>query len=225
MVLDNSAYEEGTGHLAETLLEQALLVGAREIVVPDVMHSAEGTLELSGQALDFFKKNRTLLDKHKITLMLVPHAATIYSWGWCANTLAGMHYQRFGSRPFTFGIPKDYEGWVGGRAGLIQRFILPLNDMSFETHLLGVGEDLTSIDAMRSRYPWIRSTDTAKPFVYAWHRIRLSPLYGPQPEYPGRPDNYFDLEFDAEQLALAKINAKVMLARAGQKIVEEASNG
>jgi hypothetical protein len=60
-------------------------------------------------------------------------------------------------------------------------------------------------------HPWIRSTDSAKPFVYAMRDIVLNPDE-PAPQYPRRPEGYFDLHMTPAQRVKAHKNATTFKA-------------
>lgn len=213
LVLDNSAHEFGEGEDSMTLLEQALELGVREIVCPDVLDNAKETVEKTTSALELYAKNLETLDRNRIQLMIVPQGESIYAWGLCLDSLYENYRKLFGDRPVTIGISKDYEVWVDGLAGLINRFVSQLSREKTEVHLLGWGRQLHQLSSLSFQFPWLRSTDSAKPFVYALGGIELT-LDLESPEYPTRPGGYFHKTFSERQLEIARNNVSVFRQRA-----------
>ncbi len=208
ITLDNSAFEHGQSVSVEQLLHQAVDINASEFVLPDVMYDASGTLEASSRALDILTAHERELGN--MQMMLVAHGTSIFTWGSCLSRLVELYRSVFPKRPFSIGVPKNYDGWHGGSANLISRFILSLRaEYDCDVHLLGVGRDISQTVTICVRYPWIRSTDSTKPFVYAYHGLSVGTQQGGFPEYPGRPDDFFSAVFDDAQLKLAKHNAAV----------------
>src|SRR5207302_4038547 len=112
-------------------------------------------------------------------------------------------------RPPVIGLSKDYEIWKGGLARLIELYLMPIHStQGVDVHLLGWGRELWELDDIGLVYPWIRSTDSAKPYVYAFHDIALNPFQAP-PEYPGRPEHFFDLCLTETQLSIAGANVEI----------------
>lgn len=217
IVLDNSAHEFGSGGDPSFLLRMAQGVGVSELVCPDVLFDAQGTIERGCEAMSLYK---SLLDNGSIQslpqLMIVPQASSIYEYGICLKRLMEYHSRLFGNRHFTIGVSKDYEVWNGGIINLIDRFIAPLSPSHlFDVHLLGWGRQLHQLTAINQRFPTlIRSTDSAKPFVYATQMEWLQ-LDRYSPEYPKRPENYFDIELTEDQLRCARHNVTIFRQRAG----------
>src|SRR4051812_5392932 len=52
LVLDNSAHENTHGEAADALMRQALAIRAQEVVVPDVLFDAAGTVEAATDAFE-----------------------------------------------------------------------------------------------------------------------------------------------------------------------------
>lgn len=216
VVLDNSAHEHGAGGKPEDLLDLGLKMGVSELVCPDVLDSYEGTIENTYKALEYFKANQDDLDNFQIRLMMVPQAESTYKWGKCLQDLIREHIRHFGARPFTIGISKDYEIWEGGLGHLIQTYVEPAwRQYKMDVHLLGWGRNLSELSSLSARFPWIRSTDSAKPFVYGMNEILLR--MGENPEYPRRPPDYFEREMTELQLDIARHNVNVFRIRARWK--------
>ena len=70
--------------------------------------------------------------------------------------------------------------------------------------------NLWSTALIAGRYPWIRSTDSAKPFVFAKNYIRLEPG-GPIPSYPRRDPEYFHAPLRQSQWEIAMFNPQTSI--------------
>jgi hypothetical protein len=214
LVLDNSAHENGAGEMSEVLLKQALYYNAQEIVVPDVLDDGESTIETGREALDawFPRTGTSPLDGLNPQLMYVPQGKDYADWKECLRNLIGMHKyvaKKNNVRAnFTIGISKDYEVWDGGIARLIRDDVEPIvrgNQQGVQVHLLGWGRQLWCLRGIAKEFPWIRSTDSAKPFVYAWKGIELDSMQDPPP-YPTRPPGYFFRKLTKKQIEIASSN-------------------
>lgn len=212
IVVDNSAFELGAGLSVNELLDQAIYIGAREICIPDVMHDAQGTIERAAMSIRTLYSNRRKdLRDHLIQLMIIPHGKTIYQWGQCLEAQVQFLDDMFPNDRFTIGIPKDYETWPGGRMSLIARFVEQYRrDRDMDVHLLGVN-NLNAITAMRLQYPWIRSTDSVKPFTYARAGLVIPPPDSstPVPHNPGRPEDFFTTRIRNSELLATNVDAFV----------------
>lgn len=226
LVLDNSAHEKGTGEDAEDLLTCAGAVNAQEIVVPDVLDNADATIEacLSAHEVWYEKKN-SLMAMHDPALMYVPQGQTKEDWVRCMHELVRIHLycsRRYSlKRDLVLGLSKDYEVWPGGLLDLIENHIIPLKrdlaqkGLKMPLHLLGWGRDLWQLNEIAKRHDWIRSTDSAKPFVYALSDIQL--VYGKTPVYPTRPRGYFGKRMTHDQCQISTANSLLFLkAAAGE---------
>jgi hypothetical protein len=202
LVLDNSAHEKGEGEAARDLLRDAMLLDAQEVVVPDVLFDAEKTVERAVQTHEewFEAGNQKILELSP-ALMYVPQGQDVDEWESCLAQLIGIHLhssKRYSiKQQFVIGVSKDYEMWNGGLVQLLVDSLLPrlvnVNDnYGFfpQVHLLGWGRDLWALRDISRMCRWVRSIDSAKPFVYAYHETRLHTTK-PVPEYPGRPNHYF----------------------------------
>jgi hypothetical protein len=204
IVLDNSAHENKKGENAKILREQACDINAQEVVVPDVLFSSFGTVRAAVSALEcWYEKKDTSMLRLNPTLMYVPQGTERGDWVSCMDELIMLHTYMSKKhnirRDFTLGISKDYETWNGGLLRLIDESILPRRMQIAKTgskmhvHLLGWGRDLWKLGEIAKKHSWIRSTDSAKPFVYALHNTYLEPEN--EYPYPGRPADYFIAEF------------------------------
>lgn len=226
LILDNSAHEYGEGDKALDLMRKAANIGAQEVVVPDVLFDAERTIERAVQAHEAWYEGRQtgMLDLAP-ALMYVPQGKTIEEWEECMAALISIHHHstRHHSvrQACVLGISKDYEMWDGGIERLIEEKVVPFlvaQKVKYgqmpHVHLLGWGRQLWALRTVAERWPWIRSTDSAKPFVYALKKTYLE-SNGKVPRYPTRPRNYFDRRLNAGQRLCAEHNIQVFRQVAG----------
>lgn len=218
ILLDNSAHEYKVGAQSLNLLKHAAIFPADEIVAPDVLWKAMDTLETTTKALDAWVEDEQaeLFLSFTPRIMLVPQGEDQQAWRSCLfgqmMKWQRMHRSRpeFFPEPPTIGISKDYEVWNGGIAKLLQDHVLPLHlNEGVQVHLLGWGRQLWELNHLARVFPWIRSSDSAKGFVYARHGIKLDPENTVPPEYPTRGKDYFDWELTANQLQIAEHNSLV----------------
>ena len=211
LCLDNSAHEDGKGHDPEKLWMQAHLLHAQEIVAPDELDSWHGTCERSTEAIQLwgsFPKHPTVK-----SIMVVPQGQDALEWYHCLCNLIELHNDYLSGRyDLVVGLSKDYEVWPGGLLHLIEEYLNPMRwKHGFDVHLLGWGRNLWALAEIGKIHRWIRSTDSAKPFVYALHDIEIDPQADP-PQYPKRPKDYFTRQFGETQVEIANWNAKTFLA-------------
>lgn len=224
LVLDNSAHELGEGEDAASLMAQAIKMRVQEVVVPDVLFDAEKTIAKAVHAHEvWYEAGHPGMVTLNPALMYVPQAKNIRDYVACCDVLLGLHLyaaRRHSIRQnCVLGVSKDYEMWDGGILNVMGHLIPKLSHyatlgMDVKVHMLGWGRDLWALEKVRKSYPWIRSTDSAKPFVYALHDIALDE--GREiPEYPKRPKRYFSLSMDAGQMGIAQRNVVVFKTVAG----------
>lgn len=213
LVLDNSAHENGTGEDPKQLIRWAMDLNAQEMVVPDCLENADKTAEMSLRSLEiWFESGKKWLDRFNPALMYVPQGKDEAEWAWCLGEQLRIHQyivRKFQyRRDMVIGVSKDYEVWPGGLCKLLDEWLWPLTkrtDIHIKVHLLGWGRNLWELNRIARRHPWIRSTDSAKPFVYALNGIKLK--YGEDAPYPGRSDDYFERSLTASQVVTARHNA------------------
>lgn len=215
LVLDNSAHEFGVGDDPEALIFNALALRAQEVVVPDVLDDSAATLDRAVDALElWFESKYLVINREMPALMYVPQGANVAEWVVCLNSLLDLH--RYVTKKSQYrsdvviGISKDYEVWDGGIERLLTNYVEPLRQQhkNIHVHLLGWGRELWALGWLATKFPWLRSTDSAKPFVYALNGLELDVQYAP-PAYPGRSDNYFRRRMNNEQIALSQKNVAV----------------
>lgn len=231
LLLDNSAHENGEGADAEKLMYQALSMQVQEVVVPDALDHADNTLERSIEALGCW--NELASEHHlydlisKMRFMYVPQGENYDRLVYCLDNLVKAHVynaRQTGYRlDFSIGISKDYERFPGGLMRFLDQEIKPMhlafarNGVDIQIHMLGWGRDLWALKEISAKHPYLRSTDSAKPFVYALDNIQLD-ASKPAPIYPTRPENYFYSEMSSLQAQIANINCSVFTACASGEL-------
>ncbi|HEY7420085.1 MAG TPA: hypothetical protein VH593_33210, partial [Ktedonobacteraceae bacterium] len=181
LTLDNSAHEMSSGRSIEELLPNAIVLRAREIVLPDHLFHAMYTVESGRDALAFLAKS-TLFKSCSPTprLMVVPQGHDEADWVWCLRALVSSA-DAHGFLPLlTIGLSKDYERFEGGLNRLLGLHLQPLWERhQIPVHILGWPCTWEIIHLAR-RYPYmLRSIDSAKPVIYAQHGKKLTHLLRP----------------------------------------------
>jgi hypothetical protein len=222
ITLDNSAHEFQSGQKLQELLPNAISIRAREIVIPDVLFHAMYTVEAGREAFKFLDTS-VLFKACSPTprLMVVPQGRDELDWVWCLKQLIETADAYGLGGLLTIGLSKDYErsdGFPGGLNHLIHVYLQPLCELrQIPTHLLGWPCTWEMIDLARS-YSCLRSTDSAKPFIYAMKGITLQ--HSRVPKYVKRPEGYFDMKIPGLDLAQQNITAFKLAAR-GVKMRED----
>lgn len=200
LILDNGAHEFQSGEGPSRLLDLAEDLKVQELVVPDYLFDADQTVEKAKKALEWFstvgRERFALLDPR---LMIVPQGNSFYSWKRCLHHLTEVFYEFQARDPSTFwrtpviGVSKDYEEFPGGLPRLLDKVIIPhAISMNSPIHMLGWGRKLWDLKIVAKEFgSFIRTVDSAKPFVYAMSDIRLESESDQVPPYPLRPKDYF----------------------------------
>jgi len=223
LVLDNSAHEQGHGQDPADLLKAGFDLNAQEIVVPDVLDDAGATIEFCLAAHEvWFEKGAAaeMLDVYSPAFMYVPQGKNEEDWVECLDSLIRIHIycaRKYSlRRDIVIGVSKDYDVWPGGLKKLIEEHVIPhRNRMSqagikMHVHMLGWMRNLWNLQRIAHDHPWIRSTDSAKPFVYALAgRNLINSVQKAPPPYPQRNKNYFSQKMTNQQMELAKANVWV----------------
>jgi hypothetical protein len=221
IVLDNSAHEFKVGQVAKELRDHALFLQCQEVVVPDALEDGPKTVDLAMETLEAWYEKRDLrMSNLNPALMYVPQGKDEAEWKDCFNEIIRLHtfmakkVKGF-RRSFVLGISKDYDVWDGGLVHLLREYVAPMRDklwveaeIKMQVHMLGWMRYLWNLNAIAIEFPWIRSTDSAKPFVYARHNLTTSPTNA-IPPYPTRPSDYFEQELTQLQRGHASRNVKI----------------
>lgn len=183
-ILDNSLIECGSAMSLERVLDAAALIGADEIILPDVFQKGPETLEAVTKAIEHLK-NVGKIGKYK--LMAVAQGRNVLEWIECFRKLSAM------PEITCIGIPKvcaKMHEW--GRPYFEEAW----KDTNKEIHLLGLWYGWEELD--RYKYPEkIRGIDTCH---NAWLATRDLPISGI------RPDG-FTMDLDTEYLGIDELEA------------------
>jgi hypothetical protein len=212
LILDNDAHEHKKGQDIEALLGYRDRVDAQEIVLPDSLFNSSETALRSMDAMG--KIRRRYGEKPPFSMMVVPQGQSLAMWSWCLKTMVTTFCKTFPTGILTIGMSKDYEVWSGGILNLLTTYVEPTLKrhprLLFDIHLLGWGRQLNKLrEIVRDSPLPIRSTDSAKPFVYALNMIKLDPSLETVPPYPKRPGQYFQLKMNKEEMGIAYHNVAV----------------
>ncbi len=153
---------------------------------------------------------------YRYSWMLVPQGNNLREWitsldnfSVLLNVMTNRAPDIF-SKGVTLGISKDYEVFEGGLYSLLEDYAIPwANEYGAAIHMLGWGRDLWAIHKIAEDFgDRIRSIDSAKPFVYGMHDVKLE--YGKEyPAYPKRDSYYFEqyLSFMRQEVFWSNITA------------------
>jgi hypothetical protein len=229
LILDNGAHELGVSLKEGELLTLCRQLRAQELVLPDVLFDRRGTVERTKRMLKYIVNPngwRHFLSAGAPRFMLVPQGTDRADWAMCLKHLLEVWDEYSAKTPVklanpVIGISKDYDDWKGGLAYLIGHYVEPLlriDGRQFDVHCLGWPNNLWAIAKVKRNQPYVRSTDSAKPFVYAKNGITLEPG-GPIPKYPRRDANYFKEPLSPLQWKIAERNMLVYQAAATDDLV------
>jgi hypothetical protein len=181
VIVDNGAAE---GNMVEDhkLFTRANYYAANEIVLPDVMGSADLTLK---RAVKFFADNKEVISKEHRFMGVVQASHTMEQACRCIKTFASMPLVK------TIGIPRHLVDRTDYARFQICQWLEAQSDLKdrFEVHLLGTNSKFPlEIRLIAQAFPWIRSCDSSMPYNYAIAGKELKP----DVQGINRPMNYFD---------------------------------
>jgi hypothetical protein len=229
IILDNSAHETQVGQPMSALWKIARDIGIDEIVLPDHLFDGEDTVSCTRAALeDLLALEKSSPLPLSTRFMIVPQGSSVGEYQTCLEQLVSSYqeFQGYSSllqHPPVIGVSKDYEVWPGGLLRVLRQIILPVaNTIEADIHLLGWGRQLWDLADIAINYgDRIRSVDSAKPFVYGLAGINLDTYRSLKnsavPEYPRRPENFFETEFAADQRLSSLRNANVFKSLADSR--------
>lgn len=205
-MLDNGAWE---GELLSTpdLIHVAHRYGATEVVAPDVLGDAHGTLELTMQFLSTIEHLAQPHFDRKPQIAAVAHGRTL------AEALA--YVQELNTRDMarqvkTISISRTvcYKTHNPTARFELALEIKRLYGNRYDIHLLGLSDHWpTEIQHCASVPGLIRSLDTAAPFIFAYEGLPMGALG--MNKVP-RPDNYFELKQTDINRELLEHNIQVL---------------
>jgi hypothetical protein len=195
-ILDNGAFE-GAGVTSDTLVQLSVENGVDEIVVPDVMREAAGTLEL----VQSFYASITKLQGRVSTPKQLMAVVQGVSLGECVDFISALSTCVGAQYVTTLGLPRhllDTTQDIRVRLKLAKH-IRHWYGKRYMVHFLGASPlwpaELCYLNELE-----VRSIDTSMPFVYAYYGKKISAL-GPRLE---RPPKYFELaEHEVDKKTLA----------------------
>jgi hypothetical protein len=161
IIVDNGAAELGQSIPFETILYRAQLVGADEIVLPDVLDDGEATYQASA-AVAWRVPTRQRA--------VVPQGRNWTEWTSCLESLIGLGCT-------TICIAKRYERLPGGRASALAILAQMSLLSGYNVHLLGFDYNpLEEAKRALTFYPEIRGVDSAAPIAYAQEARSITSL-------------------------------------------------
>lgn len=207
LIMDNGADESvvGQGERVEAVLLCAKRVRAQEIVLPDVQEDRHATERNTLEAIDWLRTYDGRIAYNtagRPRLMLVPQGKDLNEWGQCCDKLIhavrGLMASVEGPPP-VIAVAKQYDRIFseGRLTGL--RYLETIKDKEEDIHLLGYPRGVYDVPLIEDTFPgMVRSVDSAKPVVYAMNGMMVDPIanQGYLPEYPLRPDKYFQQELE-----------------------------
>lgn len=214
LILDNSAHEFKHGQDSVKIAAWAKRLNVQEVVVPDVLDNGPATVDRAIEALEmWFETKSSLMSELNPALMYVPQGAKQEEYYDCMTELVRLQSyvarKKGIKRDFVIGISKDYEDFPGGLANILRVVELTRtglwesNGVRLHAHILGWHRHLWVLNDLAKEFPWVRSTDSAKPFVFAMNNILLDSEADPPP-YPGRhATGYFKRRLSAFQVDYA----------------------
>ena len=168
-ILDNGAFELGRSISPKEIIDLALELGAKEIVVPDVQGNPKETIKV---ATEFFKYLECTNLTNKFIYQMVPQGETAEEVIYCMQSLSGFNWQILGVVA-RFGEEKDMEKNEQTRISILTR--LGREMYPKQIHLLGlVDASKLSIYTELDIFKQIRSLDTSYPIAKALEQKTLS---------------------------------------------------
>lgn len=220
ITLDNSAHEFTVGESIERILILGSRIHADEIVIPDHLFNREETVLSARNTLSSLLSSFTnIFSTYRPRLMFVAQGKSRKDYNQCWMDLSIMirdfrrdFLDRHGFKPeITFGVSKDYEIFDGGLMRVLKSTVIPMaSSFKADIHILGWGHDLWAHRTIAEELgDQIRSTDSAKPFVFGISHTRLNSHYRDIPVYPKRSIDYFDRHLTENELGNALYNVDV----------------
>lgn len=201
LILDNSAFEYGTATAGmPMLLALGSYLQAQEIVAPDSIMNQHETYGRSLEAVSWLASHvgqHAWREAGSPRIMVVPQVnprhETIDDYAEHADYLLKLWHMGV---PFlrgnvTLGVSKNMDKLHGGWLMVFSEVINQLRrDYPIQVHCLGLPKQVHRIKKVVRANPYIRSLDTALPFVCAAHGVELDG--NENVELPKRPDNFLD---------------------------------
>lgn len=198
VILNNDAWERGKAASIGRIIEAALLIDPKEIVLPDYPLSAERTVELAQRSLPQFV-NAGFRD-----FMAVPHGNSLDEWLWCVDELTKL--------PGVVSLGIAYADGIRFTGGNREKLIKSVAPFQRSIHLLGMSTDFGEIQS-----PWVRQNvrgcDTSK-LVRGGMASEFLPVHSPNAFSPHRPHKYLTDCEPVDNHAIACIKRNIIYWRA-----------
>jgi hypothetical protein len=213
--VDNSLIELGEAADMHKVIQAANMIGAEEIILPDVYMDRVGTRQAIARAMHdwaeyAYVEGGQCVDK----LMIVPQGEHLIEWMRSYEELVN----KWGPAIHSIGIPKNTHKFGTpevpfGREKLIQELIsCGFLHGGLEYHLLGCWDNPIEI-AHLSKYEFIRGIDTCLPTLCGRLGIAFHPEYGLQME---RPKTHMTFDWEEDNPLITEHNIMCMLRWANQ---------
>jgi len=218
LILDNSAYEfHGSQGTISYLLALGYHLRAQEIVVPDTImrerstysHMLDSAAFLNSTAGQYAWK-RAEGPRIMVVPQVDPETQDIDDYDEHAQLLMELwHYVNpYLAGHITLGISKNMDRLEGGWPKIFEQVVTNLTaNYPIKVHLLGLPHRLQMIRQLLRDYPFIRSLDTAQPFISALAQQSMQLL---DAELVGRPTGYLTTTLTPEGIRLATKNIDFM---------------
>lgn len=163
-ILDNGAFELGHPMPIEEVLKAAKMIGAHEVVAPDVFNNGTATLTA---VRDFLHDIHGHIDAPPFRVMAVPHGTDFSDWFQCFRAfhddpqidVIGISYQSCRALKPLWPLETSLSAL---RVRLIRALTAVFPNKTY--HLLGGGTNPIEIVNYKD-FPQVRSMDTKLPFV------------------------------------------------------------
>jgi len=207
VILDNSSIEMGGPDTFETYLEKAMLIGASEIMLPDIFQDPAATVLEAERCMAILKKVG-----YSGNVMMIPQGETV--WGWLSNArdLCNIRELRFPTNPYhghweanTVGITYRYTDLFGGNRLNVLWLLSSILPGYQKIHFLGCKTDPRLEARLAIKQPEVRGVDSSYPCVYTHHGMELLPIWM-EGVRPSREIDFLEDEYDPN---LLKRNLKV----------------
>ncbi|KKM76097.1 hypothetical protein LCGC14_1383600 [marine sediment metagenome] len=157
VILDNSTVELGEPWPMDSYLEEALRLGASEILLPDWLHNRSRTMNAAAEGLVLIRKSR-----YRGSVMGVPQGSTQREWAECLKDMLTLGICSIGiSRRYLdmFGVSRYFACVIADNIALDK-------DAYLRVHLLGSGFRPEIDVAPCLRLPYVVGVDSAMPSYY-----------------------------------------------------------
>jgi len=194
-ICDNSAFELSQPLSSPQIVDAAKRLNATEIVAPDAFGSSKKTIKATNDFIKYLDDSGNL---GKFRVMGVVQGANVPDW---LNCLAHMR-----DNPHIDVVGFSYVGCKSFAPDLTNARVRAVHlathtaagNLKKPIHLLGMGNN--PIELTMHQAPNIRSCDTSLPVVQGLSKNRLHATTGLVGPKLSRPENYFDVDVDQEQM-------------------------